>query len=201
MNAMIITIDGLSFQGKSYICEHLANKVGFKFFSTGTLVRYIAVQYNMLFQGEDEEDTLSKAVSIMQETSVDDIMCCKELKSSDTERTLQIVASYPFAFDSVVDRIKTYNKETNIIMDGRFTYDIFPNATLSFYLVSSFERRVKLVSKAKGISVEEAVKYIVFRDSIEKKYTIPSRVKTIILDDFQGTDEVINYLEREIRNL
>ena len=69
---MIITIDGLSFQGKSYICEHLANRIGFKFFSTGILVRYIAFQYNLMTPNQNEIETLEKAVSIMETTSVEE---------------------------------------------------------------------------------------------------------------------------------
>lgn len=198
---MIITIDGLSFQGKSYICEHLANRIGFKFFSTGILVRYIAFQYNLMTPNQNEIETLEKAVSIMETTSVEDIMRCNELRTYDTERALQTVASHPFAFDRVVNRIREYGKETNMIMDGRFTYDILPNAALSYYLLSSLERRATLVSKSKGISIDKAIEYINFRDSFERKYTIPSRVKTIFLDDFQNTDEVIDCLERDIRNL
>ena len=199
---MIVTIDGLSFQGKSYICEHLAKKVGFDSLSTGNFVRYIAFQYNLLFsEAEEEETILEKAVNLMEATSTDDIISCSGLNSPDTERTLQIVASHSFAFDRVVERIRSCGKTSNIIMDGRFTYDIFPDADLSFYLVSSSERRTRLVSETRGISMEKAAEYIAFRDSFEKNYIVPARVKRIILDDYQNTGEVINCLEKEIRDL
>lgn len=43
---MIITIDGYSCQGKSYVGRALAEEMGLEFLATGRLVRYVAFLFN-----------------------------------------------------------------------------------------------------------------------------------------------------------
>ena len=71
---MIITIDGYSCQGKSYVGRALAEEMGLEFLATGRLVRYVAFLFNQLQDGiSDTEVLLQKAVEIMKSTAVCDI--------------------------------------------------------------------------------------------------------------------------------
>ena len=45
---MIITIDGYSCQGKSYVGRALAEEMGLEFLATGRLVRYVAFLLSLI---------------------------------------------------------------------------------------------------------------------------------------------------------
>ena len=196
---MIITIDGYSCQGKSYIGRTLSNTLELEFLSTGKIVRYVAYQYTKIQDRETKtEHLLDKAVEIMKNTSIPDILKCEYLDTRITEQTLRIVAEYPYVFDSVVEVIIDYASNRNIVLDGRFTFNIFPNAHRCYYFLSSIERRASLVSRSKNISHEEALDYIQFRDSFEKKYIIPDYVKKVNMDSYPSADVLVQYLKNDV---
>lgn len=60
---MIITIDGISGQGKSTVGETLAERLGYDFLSTGKMVRYVA--YKLM---NDKSDALSPEMIVADMT-------------------------------------------------------------------------------------------------------------------------------------
>lgn len=196
---MIITIDGISCQGKSYIGKRLANELEMEFLSTGKIVRYVAYIYST-FQDVDKDSNslLENAVEIMKHTEMKTIVNCPFLNSEKTEIAMKIAAGYPYVFDEVVKVIINYAINRDIILDGRFTYLLFPKAHRSYYFISSLERRIALISSARKMSRDEAISYISFRDSFEKTYSIPTGVKIVQLDNFISSDDLIKYLKNDV---
>ena len=196
---MIITIDGYSSQGKSYIGKALARECGLEFLATGNIVRYVAFQYNRLYDGTIEPtEVLRQAVKIMQATDMDKITSCSDLKTDETERTLKIIAQHQFVYDEVVKVIIQYAENRNIILDGRFTFDFFPHAHRNYYFISSKERRAYLAVKARKISYEEAREYLDFRDSFEPQCTIAPYVRVIRPESFSSAAALLQYLKYDI---
>ncbi len=196
---MIITIDGYSSQGKSYIGKALARECGLEFLSTGNIVRYVAVQYNMLYDGTVESaSVLRQAVKIMQAADMDKIISCGDLKTDETERTLKIIAQHPFVYDEVIKVIIHYAENRDIILDGRFTFNFLPDAHRNYYFISSNERRVYLAAKARKISHEEAREYLAFRDSFEPQCTVAPYVRVIEPESFESAAALLQYLKDDI---
>lgn len=198
---MIITIDGYSNQGKSYIGRTLAKECGLEFLSTGNLVRYVAVQYNKIQDGtKDPVSVLRQAVKMMKAANMEEIVSCEELKTTETEKTLPLIARHPFVYDEGVRVIIRYAENRNILLDGRFTFQFIPNAHRYYYFKSSIEGRARLAAKAKKISYEEALEVIAFRDSFEPQCTVPSYVQVIMPERFTSTEALIAFLKDDINN-
>lgn len=196
---MIITIDGYSSQGKSFIGKALATELGIEFLSTGNIVRYVAIQYNKLYKGtEDPKVVLQQAVKIMQDSTMDTIVNCEFLKTPETEKTLEIIAKHPFVYDAIEKIIIRYSVNRNIILDGRYTFEFIPNAHRCYYFTSSNERRAYLTTRVKKMSHYEALEYLAFRDSFEPQHKIPSYVKKIEPEKFACTEDLIQFLKNDI---
>lgn len=198
---MIITIDGYSNQGKSYIGRTLAKECGLEFLSTGNLVRYVAVQYNRIQDGtKDPVSVLQQAVNAMKAATMEEIVNCDNLKTTETEKTLQLIAQHPFVYDEGVQVVIRYAENRNILLDGRFTFQFIPNAHRYYYFRSSIEWRTRLAAKAKKISYEEALEVIAFRDSFEPQCTVPSYVQVIMPELFESTEALLAFMKDDIYN-
>lgn len=196
---MVITIDGYSCQGKTYIGKILAEMMGLEFLSTGNIVRFTAFLYDKFNKyHSDEHTTWMHAVEVMHKTSIKEMLACPYLNEPATERSLEYAAADPNVFDNVVQKIIEYANEKNIVLDGRFTFELFPEAYRNYYFYSSIKRRSLIYAKSKEISFTEAVDYIKFRDSFEKSYIIPDRVRQIYLDDFSSTDAILQFLKNDL---
>ncbi len=197
---MIITIDGISCQGKSFIGRILANELGIEFLSTGKIVRYVAYIYSIIRTSEkNSQQLLKEAVEIMKHTEIKSIVKCPYLNIEKTEKAMKIAAEYPYVFDEVVKVIKNYALNRDIVLDGRFTFLLFPDAYRNYYFVSSMQRRIALISKAEQMSYDEAIQYITFRDSFEKHYDIPEYVKVVHLDEYASSNEIMEFLKNDVR--
>ena len=74
---MIITIDGYSWLGKSYIGERLSHKLQIDFFSTGKLVRFVAYKFMELEDGIlTEKAVVEKALRCVEEYEFQDLIEC-----------------------------------------------------------------------------------------------------------------------------
>ena len=182
---MIITIDGFSCLGKSYIGDNISKRLGIEFLSTGKLVRYVAGTFASLQQEISQEETaVTRAVEITEKTEMEEIRNCPWLKKSDTELYLPVVEKYSFVDERLQVVLRKYVEGRDILLDGRYTFLIFPDAYRKYYLQSSVEMRAKLITQKNGMSWEEALSYLSFRDSFEKVVTVPESVR--ILDPFSA---------------
>lgn len=196
---MIITIDGYSCQGKSYYGKKLADAMQMEFLSTGKMVRYTAYLFSELYNHQlDAHCTWIQALDEMYKVDMQEIVSCSYLETERTEKALQLAAADPIVNNQVEKRIISYAKDKNIVLDGRFTFRIFPNAYRNYYFCSTLQRRVNLYARSSGIPIDQALEYIKFRDSFEENYIIPSYVKIIQLDDFPDEDSILRYLKKDI---
>lgn len=198
---MVITIDGYCSQGKSFTAKELARQLKMEYFSTGKLVRYVAYLYSiLLLDDKDSNSAIYNAVEQMKNTDILQIDGCEQLKTAATETAMKTVAECPYVFEQVIDVIKNFAGSRDIVLDGRFTFNIIPNAERSYYFMSSRERRIALTMKSKQCSYEKAAEYIAFRDSFEKKYDLPEKVKVVMLDEFNSAESLVQYLMNDVRN-
>lgn len=197
---MIITIDGYSWLGKTYTSKLLAKKMNINFLPTGILVRFVASQYAKNYRiTSDDSAAIERAMYVFSETSIDEIKHYDELYEAKTEQGLKAIAKHAFITPIFQKRLQEYVIEKNIIMDGHITFSMFPNANRRYYFISSVSKRAELVARIKDISMEEATKYIKFRDSFEEKLPIPPSVHMIDPFSYQNHDELLTYLLEDIK--
>ena len=195
---MIITIDGYSWLGKSYIGERLSHKLQIDFFSTGKLVRFVAYKFMELEDGIlTEKAVVEKALRCVEEYEFQDLIECGYLYDDKTEQALKIVEKYAFVDRRLENILKRYTQGKNFVLDGRFTFNIFPAAYRKYFFHSTVEKRAELVAKIKKISFEDAVSYIQYRDSFEREVHVSEDV--CVLDPFEKSEgKLIEYLLKDI---
>lgn len=196
---MLITIDGYSCQGKSYFGEQIAQKMGLSFFSTGLLVRFIAYHYGRS-EKRDTEPMLAiqNALGVLEKTDIDDIILMENLRQLKTERYLKEISQFSFIMPALQRKLKSYVYGKNILLDGRYTFYIFPEADRKYYFRSTIENRISLVVRAKGLSYKEARAYVLYRDSFEEEVVVPNSVT--IIDPFAfSKDSLVDYLLKDIQ--
>ena len=179
---VLITIDGYCCQGKSTLGRRLAEELHLEFLSTGKIIRYVAYQFlRMQKEGLEEEEAIRRAVEFTKFRSIAQILQCEELQERETENALKLMADYPFVDEDIAAVVQQYGSGRDILLDGRFTFNIFPNAYRNYYLISPVELRVQFAMRSKQIGYEDALAYIEFRDSFEKHYSLPAFVQIIDL--------------------
>ena len=196
---MVITIDGISWLGKSYIGKKLAEALEIDFFSTGLLVRLVAYKFVLCKSNyNDEYSAVKYAVETVNNNEIENILNY-DLYNTSVENALKIIAKYNFVAPSLNSILRIYVRNKTIILDGRFTFSLFPDANKKYYFRSTIENRVELYRKVKNVSIEEAIQYINFRDSFEENIVLPKDV--IVIDPFNfSTEEIIEFLREDILN-
>ncbi len=171
-----------------------------EFFSIGILFRYLTV---LLSEPPlchmPPAHAAAEAVARMQEANMEVIKCCPRLGSRETESALKTTVQFDFVYEAVAEKIRAYAKDRDILLDGRFGFLVFPHAYRNYYCISSPARRAIFAAKARGMTLEEATKYIAYRDSFEKQYSIPPQVKTVDMDAFADVEDIVRYFLRDIR--
>lgn len=200
---MIITIDGFCCQGKSYFGKKISEKLGVDHLSTGLIFRLVVWEYSRLLRENYDvsaDTILEKALYRLDKTELSALISMKELKEPDTEKYLKEVSSYHSnILPRLQKRLFEYVQDKSMVLDGRFTFQIFPEAKKKYYFKSSIEDRANLLSVKKSIPFEEAITYIRYRDSIEETLQIPDDVK--IINPFLFTEETLmDYLMQDIEN-
>jgi|GEM_PF-2344952 len=199
---MIITVDGFSCQGKSTVARTLAEELGWEFFSIGTLFRYLADRF---LQNQHtslcEHDAVRDAIDMMHRSDMAVILAFRNAKFQELEKALSIISGYPEVHENIAARVLAYAKDKNLLIDGRVGFLLFPNALRNYYFVTSLKKRAENASRSRSLSIEDARKYIAFRDTFEIRYEIPSRVVTLSLDPFPTVDAIVRHLKDDILTL
>ncbi|MCV3753385.1 (d)CMP kinase [Mycoplasma enhydrae] len=147
-----IAIDGPSGVGKTVMANMLADKLDYKFISSGVLYRAIA--YNALVNNID----LSDEQAINEAWDINDLLITEKndviLKNEDItvkirEDKISLAASAIAKFSSIRAKVNKYiqnlgDTKKGIIVDGRdATYRILPKAEVKFFLWASPEIRAQ----------------------------------------------------------
>ena len=197
---MIITMDGYCCQGKSTIGRKLADSIGWEFLSIGKVFRFVAVTFAIWKQDEDvsEFERLQIAIDIMKQTDMSLILSHGTTTNPTIEQVLERITTYPMLHEAVAEKMTDYAKDRQIILDGRVGWQLFPHAYRNYFFVTSPEKRATFAMASRGLSYEEAQKYITFRDSFEIKYDYPDYVRFIALDNFQTVEDIVAFIRQDV---
>lgn len=160
---MIITIDGLSTNGKSSLAKMLSDTLNFKYFNTGAIYRCIALYIIENNLNIDEIDTYIENIGKLNIDFKDNRVYLNDVNVTDKIRTEEISlysnkwATIPQIKEIVRQIQKKFIKENDTIIEGRdIGTRIAPQADIKFYLYSEFETRVNRLSKMKkNIDINE----------------------------------------------
>lgn len=179
-NGIIIAIDGPAGVGKSTIGRMVAERINYKFISSGKMYRAVAwLCVNNKVDLSNEEEVLKIAMqSVMKfvenktpepSLSINGHILEKELFDEEIAAATSLVARLMNLRKYLVKLQREIGKDGGIIMEGRdITTNVFPDAELKIYLDASAEaranRRVKQL-KEQGISAD----YNEILDMIKKR--------------------------------
>jgi len=215
----IITIDGPSGAGKTTISSILAKKYDMFHLKGGIFFRsftYFINKNNINFQDKDSIIKHLKNFNLSIETSNDDdynILINKEkINSSDIwnkeiDKVVPFIANYKEVRNTRMNKLRNISKNLNVIADGRaLGTEVFPNATIKFFLTASFEERVKRKSIFyKDSDIKELSRIIKDKDSLDEnnellnKFQIPN--DSIYLDSTSlDIDSIIDKMIKIIDN-
>ena len=172
---MVITIDGLSVNGKSTLAKMISQKIGFKNFNTGAIYRCIALEIiNKSLDIENIEQLVKEITNINIEFKDDRVFLNNKDVSSEIKTEEISVFSTKWAtipeIKQVVRKIqKDFIKKNNTVIEGRdIATRIAPEAEVKFYLYSDFETRVhRLWNQNTKIDIEEIRKNLKIRDDFD----------------------------------
>ena len=207
---MIITIDGLSANGKSTLAKKISEEINFKNFNTGAIYRCIAIEIiNKKLDINDLENTLK----ILENIKIDFIDNKTFLNGKDVTKLLRTeeisMKSAEYGgipkIKEVVRKIqKTFLQENDTVMEGRdIGTRIAPNADIKFYLYANIETRVKRLQGATNTDINEIRENLKLRDYIEiNEGHFIKPVDAIEIDTTNKTlDEVYELMMKEIKKL
>ncbi len=172
---MVITIDGLSANGKSSLAKIISDSIKFKYFNTGAIYRCIALH---IIENRLRIEEIDRIIPIISKLKIDfendkiylnNIDVTNRIKTEEISIYSNKWATIP-AIKEVVRKIqKEFIKENNTIMEGRdIGTRIAPNADLKFYLYSEFETRVnRLFNMKKCIDINEIRKNLKEIDDVD----------------------------------
>lgn len=223
---MIITIDGFTATGKSYVARLIARKLGIMHINSGLIFRalgYLLSQnYNYtattlqqpleqdvaecldphrLIYGYDRQTQRASVVYEGQDIT-------NFLMTKESDLTASLAATNGYVQYSIIDYIRAIGQAGNCVLDGRNGGSIiFPNADVKIFLTASLEIRAERWRKDRGdgLSHEQACAYINERDMRDKQrivapLIIPSDAHTIDTS-FLTPDQVCDTILEYVKNL
>ena len=172
---MVITIDGLSVNGKSTLAGMIARKLNFKNFNTGAVYRCIALQIvNNELDINNIDEVINKIGNMQVNFRGDQILLndedvTKKIKVEEISLLSNRWGAIPEIKAFVRIFQKSFIKSNDTVMEGRdIAARIAPDAEIKFYLYSDFETRVQRAwNKDKSIDIEEIRKNLHTIDDID----------------------------------
>ncbi len=214
-NGIVIAIDGPAGAGKSSVGKAVAEKINYRFISTGKMYRAIA--WLCKKQGidvDDEEKVIQLAIKnpinfvenggVEPDLEIAGFRLDRELYLEDIAQATSTVARLKKLREFLVEEQRRIGKDGGIIMEGRdITTNVFPDAELKIYLDASpqarAERRVKqLESKGVKADYNQILSMILQRDlndSTRKENPLLKSSDSIYIDSTSMTQhQVINLI-------
>lgn len=172
---MIITIDGLSVNGKSSLAKLLSDALNIKYFNTGAIYRCIALYILENNLNIDKIDDYIDSISKLNIDFKDNFVFLNNIDVTDKIRTEEIsLHSNKWATISQIKEVvrslqRKFIQENDTIMEGRdIGTRIAPDADIKFYLYSEFETRVqRLWNIKRNIDINEIRKNIQVIDEVD----------------------------------
>lgn len=206
---MIITIDGLSINGKSTLAEMISKEMNIKNLNTGAIYRCVALEIlNKNLDINNIEEVINKISNINidfynGETLLNGLDVTKRIREEEISILSTKYGIIP-KIKQLVRKIQVdFIKNNNVIIEGRdIATRIAPNADIKFYIYADFETRVeRLYKQLKNIDIDEVEKELKLRDEIE--INSGSFLRPVDAIEIDTTDkdinEVFEIMMKEIR--
>ena len=172
---IVITIDGLSINGKTTLAKMLASSLNITFFNTGAVYRCLALY---VIENGLDINNLEEILPIIKRLNIDFIdgdVYLNNVNVSDKIKTEEISyystkwANIKEIKETVCDILRNYIKDHDVVMEGRdIGARIAPNATIKFHIYADFETRLKRLSNnQKDIDIEELRNNLLIRDDLD----------------------------------
>lgn len=207
---MIITIDGLSANGKSTLAKKISEEINFKNFNTGAIYRCIAIEIINKKLDINNLDIVLKRLENIKIDFKDNIIFLNGndvTKMLRTEKISMKSAEYG-GIPEIKEIVKKIQREfidnNDTVMEGRdIGTRIAPNADLKFYLYADFETRVKRLQNATGTNINEIRENLKLRDYIEinEGHFIKPDGAIEIDTTNKSLDEVYELMLKEIKKI
>ena len=208
---MIITIDGLSINGKSTLAEMISKEIGIKNLNSGTIYRCVALEIlNKNLDINNIEDVINKISNINIEFDnakilLNGIDVSKRIREEEISILSTRYGIIP-EIKQLVRRIQAdFIKNNDVIIEGRdIAIRIAPNADIKFYICADFEKRAeRLCKQLENVDIEEVKKELKFRDEMEiNSGSFLKPVNAIEIDTNNiDINEVFEIMMKEIRKL
>lgn len=146
---MVITIDGLSTNGKSTLAEKISETIGFKYFNTGAVYRCITLE---IIQRKLNIDNIEQVISNIKNIEIDFRDNKVYLNGLDVTQKIRTpeITFYATKWGTILEIKefvrnfqKSFIRRNNTVIEGRdVATRIAPDAEVKFYLYSDFETRV-----------------------------------------------------------
>ena len=155
---MVITIDGLSGNGKTTLADMIAKQLGYKRVSAGDFFRCIT--YEIMSKGLDIENNRDKTIEYLNQIEItyddNNNVILNGLNVSDVIRSQEVsVNSSKVANNKDIQNIVTllqrhYLDNNNVVLDGRDVGTrVAPDADYKFYIYADRETRIKRLMEEK----------------------------------------------------
>ncbi len=190
MSKIIITIDGPSGSGKSSTAKEVAKKLSYRYINTGLMYRAVTlhmIQHNIDILDSKQIDLQLYNIDLDfkydPKTGISnmylngkDVM--EELYKIHVDSVVAQVSIYKNVRDKVTEIQKTFGDGKGIVIDGRDTAKVFPNAELKIFMTANIIERTKrryqelIKNKCCNISLQELTSSMQQRDKIDKSREI-----------------------------
>ena len=185
---MIITIDGRCGMGKSTIGSLLAQRLGFVFLSSGLFIRAMAWEYRRrLDAGAPDDQALAEAIESLSLDEMESIPL-EQLRDDALSPYMKTVNLDPRALEAANRLMRAFCAGRDVVVDGRDTFDIIPEADLTYYFESTQEKRARLMEKTQGRPFDECLAHIKRRDAAERDVHVPYD-RLIVIDPLDAPIE------------
>ena len=171
---MVITIDGLSVNGKTTLANRIASHYGFKCFNTGAVYRcYALYMKKNNLTTEKIEFLISELKKLTvsfegKKVLLNDVDVTNEIFTIEISVYSTEIASTPEIKSLIREYQKSFIDKNDTVMEGRdIGTRIAPEADIKFYLYADKEVRAKRMQKSKNISFDEALKTIEQLDKMD----------------------------------
>ena len=171
---MVITIDGLSGNGKTTLADMIANHLGFKRVSAGDFFRCIT--YEILTKGLDIDNNRDQTIEALNALDItyddNNNVLLNGVNVTEAIRSKEVsVNSSKIANNKDIQSIVTllqrhYLDKNNVVIDGRDVGTrVAPDADYKFYIYADRETRIKrLMDEKPGTDRLEIEKELETRD-------------------------------------
>ena len=148
----VIAIDGPAASGKSSVARELARRLGFLYVNSGAMYR--AVTWHILQNGINPRDRTAVERKISESSIVcdlnegdariliDGVDPAAHLRDDKVNRNVSLVSSFPPVREVLVEKMRTYAADYDLVMEGRDIGSVvFPETPFKFYIDASPEIR------------------------------------------------------------